>query len=169
MFPGSVINSSQYLQKTNSYGNYQHTSSVHELSWSAEWSTVTLMKPVRKHLIFVLLAALPLSSWAGLAAQCVQDSEPLPIQASFVVDAHAHHANGQPNSVAQDDESAPVECACCGDCASMCPASSCNPAEITSQAFEISIAGDRLTKALPDLFHASPAPHPLIRPPIAVS
>jgi len=127
------------------------------------------MKAVRKHLIYALLLALPLSSWAGLAAQCVKDSQPLPMQASFVVDAHAHHAIGQPDSVVQQDEAAPVECACCGDCASMCPASSCNPAEITSQAFEISIAGDRRAKALADLFHASPAPHPLIRPPIAVS
>jgi ferredoxin len=127
------------------------------------------MKPVRKHLIYVLLVALPLSSWAGLAAQCVQDSELLPIQVSIVVDAHAHHANGLPDSVAQDDESASGDCACCGDCASICPASSCSPAEITSQAFEISIGGDSRAKALADLFHASPAPHPLIRPPIAVS
>lgn len=160
---------SQYIQKTNSYGNYQHVSPVNKLCWSAERSTVTLMKPVRKHLTYVLLVALPFSSWAGLAASCVQDSQPLPIQASFVDVAHAHHANGQPDSVAQDDESAPIECACCGDCASMCPASSCNPAAISSQALEISIAGHRRANALPDLFHASPAPQRLFRPPIAIS
>ncbi len=127
------------------------------------------MKPVRKRLIYVLLVALPFSSWAGLAAACAEDSDPLPIQESFVAGAHAHHAHGQPDSVAQEDESASVDCACCGDCASMCPASSCSPAEITSPAFETSIAGDRRGKVLPDLFHASPAPHPLIRPPIAIS
>lgn len=134
-----------------------------------ERSTVTLMLSVRKHQTYVLLVALTFLSWAGLAAPCVQDANPLPVQESYVVDAHAHHATSQSGSVVRADESASINCACCGDCASMCPASSCSPAGITLQAFEFSFAGDSCGQALADLYYASPTPNPPFRPPIAIS
>ena len=141
------------------------------------------MNAVREHIICLLLMALPLSSWASPAMPCGQDGEPLPIRET-VVDPHAHHGSTQHGSparmhdsqdsasyhhAAQVDDSAPVDCPCCNNCATMCVLSGCNPAAITSASLELLLGRDDPGMPLADAFRVSLTPPPLFRPPIPIA
>ena len=140
------------------------------------------MNDVRKHIIWLLLMALPVSSLAGAATLCIQGSEQAPTQMA-VVDAHAQHGNSQrgyqsqtqdaqqitsQHHVAQGDDSAPVDCPCCDQCVTMCAMSGFGLAAITAESREFSLDVDGSSIRLTDLFRVGPAPHPLFRPPIPI-
>lgn len=138
---------------------------------------------VRGHIICLLLMVLPLSSWASPAMPCGQDSEPLPIRET-VVDTHTHHGSAQHRSpariqdpqdsasyhhAAQGHDSAPVDCPCCGNCATMCVLSGCNPAAINLVSPELLLGRYNPGIPLADAFRVGPTPHPLYRPPIPIA
>jgi len=131
------------------------------------------MNVARKHVIWLLMMALPLSSLAIAAAPCVQDGEPSPAQET-IVDAHAqhgssHHGLHDQTRDAQDDESALVECPCCDHCVTMCAMSGCGVVTIKAESRELLPDADGLSIPLVDLFHVGPTPHPLFRPPIPIA
>lgn len=127
------------------------------------------MKSVRRSLIYVLLLALPLSSWAGSVVPCAQESAPLPIQEVVAGSDHARHSNRHHEPAAPDQDAASRDCSCCGDCSTMCPSSGSTPAVITSKLPGPSCAGDHQENMLVDLIYTTLIPFPLFRPPIAVS
>ena len=131
------------------------------------------MNVARKHVIWLLMMALPLSSLAIAAAPCVQDGEPSPAQET-IVDAHAQHGSGHHGAHdqtrdAQDDESALVECPCCDHCLTMCVMSGCSSAAIASESREFLPDAVSSSISLTDIFRVGPTPHPLFRPPIPIA
>jgi len=126
------------------------------------------MKPLRTFLVFLLLAALPVSSWASVFVSCAQDNGSQQVQAPLSGDAHAHHARGETNSSLVDEDIVPGDCTCCGDCASMCPASGCGLAGVALEGAAVLFTSDGQFKARVALRYASPSPHPLFRPPIQI-
>ena len=148
---------------------------------------ICLISPGRigcaRHIICLLLMVLPLSSWASLAMPCGQGGEPVPIR-DTVMETHAHHGGAQLVSparmqdpqdsasfhhAAQGDNSAPVDCPCCDNCATMCVLSGCSPAAITSVSPEFFLRPDDSGIPLADTFRVSPTPHSLFRPPIPIA
>lgn len=127
------------------------------------------MKSVRRRLLYVLILAMPLSSWAGVVVPCVQDSGQPPIQEMVADGIDSHHMNGHHESAAPDQDTASRDCSCCDECSTMCPTSGCSPAAITSKPFDSLCPGDHQGKVLPDLMYTTPIPHPLFRPPIALA
>ncbi len=87
------------------------------------------MNVARKHVIWLLMMALPLSSLANAAAPCVRDGEPSPAQET-IVDAHAQHGSGHHGAHdqtrdTQDGESALIGCPCCDHCVTVRVMSGC--------------------------------------------
>ena len=126
------------------------------------------MRPLRTCLIFLVLAALPASSWASVFVACAQYKGSQQVQVSIVSDAHAHHASGEPDSLTVEENTVPGDCTCCGECASMCPASGCGLAGVTTHGDIGSFASDGRCKEHIALLYASPTPNPLFRPPIQI-
>lgn len=131
------------------------------------------MNVARKHLIWLLMMALPLSSLAIAAAPCVQDGEPSPAQET-IVDAHAQHGSGNHGAHdqtrdAQDDESALVECPCCDHCVTVCVMSGCGVVAFNADSAGLSLEADSPSVPRTDVFRLGPTPHPLFRPPIPIA
>ena len=141
------------------------------------------MNDMCKPVIWLLLIALFVSSSAVAATSRIVGVEQAATQMS-VVDAHAQHGSAQHGSqsqpqdtqettshhyVAQDDDSAPADCPCCDNCATMCVLSGCGPAAITSVSPEFLLGRDDPGVPLADAFRVSPTPRSLFRPPIPIA
>ena len=140
------------------------------------------MIAMRRHIICLILLALPLSSLAGPAVPCIQDNGQ-PSTRETVIDAgtghgsvhHGSHSQAHDGQeipsdyhAEQGEVSAAVDCPCCDDCATICVLSGCNPAAITSVSPGISLGCDDPGIPLADAFRVSPTPHSLFRPPIPI-
>ena len=149
---------------------------------SLEKSTLQAMNDMRRPVIWLLLIALSVSSSAGAATSCIRGGEQAATQMT-IVDTHARHGSAQHGShsqprdaqettshhdLVQGDDSAPADCPCCDNCATMCVLSGCSPAVITSVSPERLLRRDDPGIPLADAFHLSPTPHPLFRPPIPI-
>lgn len=128
---------------------------------------MTPVKRVRRHIVFVLMLVIPISSWAGAVVPCTQDSEPALMQQSDAVDAHAHHETGQHDLVAEAEKPIAVDCECCGDCATMCALAAGATMASVTESPDYFFSGNGAGILLLDSFHAGPVPHPLFRPPIS--
>ena len=138
---------------------------------------------MRRHIICLMLMALPLSSQAGAAAPCVQENEPSTAQET-VIDAatrygrvhHGSHGQTQDGQeilpdhhVAQGEDSAPVDCPCCDHCVTMCVMSGCGVVAFNADSAGLSLEADSPSIPRTDLFRLGPTPHPLFRPPIPIA
>ena len=149
------------------YRNRQIVLSGAELYCLLKRSIVVVMKSTRRCLLFVLLLAFPLSTWAGMYMPCAQEKAPLQVQGAVTGDEHSHHGSTVIDADTQGDGSAAIDCSCCGDCVTMCAMSGCMSAAIASQNFDISYGGGITSNPPQSRHHANPTPHPLFRPPIS--
>ena len=141
------------------------------------------MNDMRKPVTWLLLIALFVSSSAVAATSRLVGVEQAATQIS-VVDAHSQHGSAQHGSqstpqdaqetyahhyVVQGGDSAPADCPCCDNCATMCVLSGCSPAVMTSGPLEFSIGRDDSGILLAAAMRASPTPRSLFRPPIPIA
>lgn len=140
------------------------------------------MKPARKYIAYLLILVMPLSAWASAGIPCTQNTETPSVSETQVVDPHAHHAAGGATieshssesaghaghsaMAASGDESTPVDCPCCDDCAAMCVLSSCSPVALTTVSDAMAFNASETLLPQSDAFRVGPAPHVLFRPPI---
>ena len=135
------------------------------------------MNGVRKGVICLLMAVLPLSSWADTTMPCAHDHEQAAIQ-NAPTDGHAHHSGSHhPNDsdtthdaahrhAPQEVDSPTVDCPCCDDCMAVCALSSCSLMAIHGLLGELSFEGFHPSQPQSDAFHVGPTLYSLFRPPI---
>lgn len=128
-------------------------------------------------ILYCLLVALPMSSWAGSAMSCARDSIPASGQ-SATVDAHSAHqghqameddtspGNAASQSAMPSDPLAVEECPCCDGCSYTCAASSCSGAVAVSFSQLLIPRAANSIRTGTDMIRATPAINLLFRPPI---
>ncbi len=129
---------------------------------------------VRTGLMYLLLVAFPLSSWAGAVSPCSgQDSVPaqeIVKDAGVQHDAHANHAAAQDvtshHHGSQTNNTQPSECRCCADCMSLCVFSGCGVVAIAQELTELPFPAHGQTVPFSANFLPGPTVHSLFRPPI---
>jgi len=124
-------------------------------------SNLISMKSGGMIFIYLLLAAVLGSSWAGAADPCGELGNE-----DHTAHAVAQDSSGHQHGQAREYQPEDVNCPCCDDCAIACVLSACNPATIAFAAPEANYDGSNRFVRLVTLFHDGPAVHPPFRPPI---
>jgi hypothetical protein len=141
-----------------------------------------MMNSVRKYIAYLLVLTLPLSAWASGGMPCASSSAPeTVISSTSSDDPHAHHrsvdhpaSHGEHETMAAhaghqmtpNDESTPVDCPCCDDCATACVSSGCSLVALATASDVMMFTSSDRHLPSADAFLDGPPPHVLFRPPI---
>ena len=150
--------------------------SVRKLWSTQERSSISPMDSLRKSVIYLLVATLPLSSWASSASLC--DGERSSAIEEIEVDAHAHHDSSEnvdhrthhasdTHTRSAEASDASTDCPCCDDCVAICTMTAgsllVSASVLVDSLFNLH---DRLILLVVD-FRQGPPPQSLFRPPIS--
>ena len=120
-------------------------------------SNLISMKSGGVIVIYLLLAAVLCSSWAGVPDPCGELGNGDHVGHAVAQDSSDHqHQHAQ----ARDYQPEDVDCPCCDDCATACVLSACNPAMMAFAAPAANYNGSNRFVRLVTLLHDGPAVHP---------
>jgi hypothetical protein len=124
-------------------------------------SNLDLMRFGGAIIIYVLMAAVFCSSFAGVATPCANFDDGSGTASALIQDSlHANHTK------AAEKRAGGNECPCCDNCVVACVMSGCNPAAAAFSSAETNYDGPNRYASLVTFLHDGPVLYPPFRPPI---